>query len=227
MRTYAVLIDAGFLKRKLGTQRDPVTAERIAGFVEMLKQHGALSPHALHRVYYYDSPPLSDAVAVPLTEKERLNFAQTPLALHNAKLLYELARVPFFAIRRGDLVMRGWRIRKNRLKFDTKEQKITKDDIEPNVQQKGVDMRLGLDIASLTLKRIAQIIVLVAGDSDFVPAMKFARREGAQLFLVPLDHPVKGDLFEHADVVLDLDIRPLFAAREATAAAAATGAAVK
>ncbi len=31
------------------------------------------------------------------------------------------------------------------------------------------------------MKRHANVIVLVAGDSDFVPAMKFARREGAQI----------------------------------------------
>ena len=40
-------------------------------------------------------------------------------------------------------------------------------------------MRVGLDIASLTLKKQVEVIVLVTGDSDFVPAMKFARREGA------------------------------------------------
>ena len=49
-------------------------------------------------------------------------------------------------------------------------------------------MRVGLDIASLTLKKQVDVIVLVTGDSDFVPAMKFARCEGAQLFLVTLGH---------------------------------------
>jgi uncharacterized LabA/DUF88 family protein len=58
---------------------------------------------------------------------------------------------------------------------------LTAPDLEPNIQQKGVDMRLGLDIAAITLKGHADVFVLVAGDSDFVPAMKFARREGAQL----------------------------------------------
>ncbi|MCY3544387.1 MAG: NYN domain-containing protein [Chloroflexi bacterium] len=33
-------------------------------------------------------------------------------------------------------------------------------------------MRIGLDIASITLKRQADTIVLVSGDSDFVPAAK-------------------------------------------------------
>ncbi len=46
--------------------------------------------------------------------------------------------------------------------------------------------------------------MLVAGDSDFVPAMKFARREGAQLFLVTLGHSVRAEMLEHSDLVLDL-----------------------
>ena len=38
--------------------------------------------------------------------------------------------------------------------------------------QKGVDIRIGLDIARIAVKHIVDIIVLVTGDSDFVPVMK-------------------------------------------------------
>ncbi len=65
-------------------------------------------------------------------------------------------------------------------------------------------MRIGLDIAALTMKQHAQIIVLIAGDSDFVPAMKFARREGAQIFLVTLGHSIRQEMREHADLLLEL-----------------------
>jgi uncharacterized LabA/DUF88 family protein len=44
-------------------------------------------------------------------------------------------------------------------------------------------------------------LILVTGDSDFVPAMKFARREGVQVVLVNLDKPVKQDMRIHADEV--------------------------
>lgn len=62
---------------------------------------------------------------------------------------------------------------------------------------------LGLDIASLTLKKHAQVIVLATADSDFIPAMKFARREGAQLILLTLGHGVRDGLREDADLVVD------------------------
>ena len=63
-------------------------------------------------------------------------------------------------------------------------------------------MRIGLDIASLTLKHQVEIIVRVTGDSDFVPAMKFARREGTQLYLLTMGHGVREPMYEHADLVL-------------------------
>ena len=46
-------------------------------------------------------------------------------------------------------------------------------------------MRIGLDIASTTLARQANIIVLVSGDEDFVPTAILARHEGVQFILDP------------------------------------------
>ncbi len=67
------------------------------------------------------------------------------------------------------------------------------------LRQKGVDMRIGIDIAALALKKQADTVVLVAGDSDFVPAAKLARREGIDFTLDPLWQQVNADLFEHID----------------------------
>ena len=67
------------------------------------------------------------------------------------------------------------------------------------LKQKGVDMRIGVDIASLVLKKQVDTIVLVAGDSDFVPAAKLARREGIDFILDPLWQQINADLFEHID----------------------------
>lgn len=67
------------------------------------------------------------------------------------------------------------------------------------LRQKGVDMRIGIDISSLTLKKQVDTIILVAGDSDFVPAAKLARREGIEFILDPLWQQVNSDLFEHID----------------------------
>lgn len=67
------------------------------------------------------------------------------------------------------------------------------------LRQKGVDMRIGIDISSLTLKKQVDTIILVSGDSDFVPAAKLARREGIEFILDPLWQQINADLFEHID----------------------------
>ena len=73
------------------------------------------------------------------------------------------------------------------------------EDFAPGFRQKAVDMRIGIDIASLTLKKQADTIILVSADSDFVPAAKLARREGVEVILDPLWNPVHSDLHEHID----------------------------
>nr|WP_243735402.1 NYN domain-containing protein [Xanthomonas oryzae] len=47
-------------------------------------------------------------------------------------------------------------------------------------------MRIGIDISSLALKHQVDQIVLFAGDADFVPAAKLARREGIDFVLDPM-----------------------------------------
>lgn len=78
-------------------------------------------------------------------------------------------------------------------------QSLRVGDISLGLRQKGVDMRIAVDIASISLKKQARTIVLVSGDSDFVPAAKLARREGMEFILDPLGQVVNDDLFEHID----------------------------
>ena len=76
---------------------------------------------------------------------------------------------------------------------------LTEKDFVPTITQKGVDMKIGIDISSLAFKQQVEQIVLIAGDSDFVPAAKLARREGIDIVLDPLEQDVKDNLFEHID----------------------------
>ena len=76
---------------------------------------------------------------------------------------------------------------------------ITEKDFSITLGQKGVDMKLGLDIASLAYKKQVDQIVLISGDSDFVPAAKLARREGIDFILDPMWAKIKDTLSEHID----------------------------
>jgi uncharacterized LabA/DUF88 family protein len=86
---------------------------------------------------------------------------------------------------------------------------ISEGDVILGLRQKGVDMRIGLDIASMTLKHQVDTIVLVTGDSDFVPAAKLARREGVEFLLDPLWQRVSDQLTEHVDGVVSVFPRPV------------------
>jgi uncharacterized LabA/DUF88 family protein len=85
---------------------------------------------------------------------------------------------------------------------------ISERDVLLGLRQKGVDMRIGLDIASMTLKHQVDTILLVTGDSDFVPAAKLARREGVEFLLDPLWQRVSDDLTEHVDGVVSVFPKP-------------------
>ena len=201
---YAILADGGFVRRKLGTEARPMVAEDFKRFVDALRAHPALAPHQLHRIYYYDAKAMTGQAKNPISGR-KINFAAQPAARQSREFCEGVAQIPHVSLRMGETSNPAgqWEIKPAVLAAARRGMVLQAEDLKPKIAQKGVDMRLGLDIASLTLKRQARIIALVTGDSDFVPAMKFARREGAQVFLVPLGHKIRDSMREHADLVLD------------------------
>src|SRR5262245_16311844 len=107
---YAVLIDGGFLKRKLGSRTERITVSRIRTFLNQLSAHPILAEEQLHRIYWYDAPPLESAARRPLRGGS-INFGASQLAQASRKLLHALERLPYVSVRLGELVFRGWRVR--------------------------------------------------------------------------------------------------------------------
>lgn len=201
---FAILIDGGFARRALRKKGVPPNAARFQQLVEDISAHPALADLRLHRVYFYDALPLEASVSKPLNGAP-INFGQTSVA-STSKALYDALKVlPFFSLRMGETAFNGWQVSPKVLAAAQGNQtQITEAELLPKINQKGVDMRIGMDIAALTLKHHVKVIVLVTGDSDFVPAMKFARREGAQLFLCSFGRHMKPAMYEHSDLQLDI-----------------------
>jgi len=133
-----------------------------------------------------------------------VDYAKSPQAAFRLGLFDRLRNRPNFALRLGEVRRdRQWIIsekaQNDLLAGRRTVADLTDADFVPGFQQKAVDIRIGLDIASITLKKQADTIVLVTGDSDFVPAAKLARREGARIILDPLWQRVDPGLFEHID----------------------------
>jgi uncharacterized LabA/DUF88 family protein len=199
----ALLIDGGFAKKKLQakTKRFP-TVKDVVDLAAAIMAKPKVSSYSLFRIYFYDAPPYDGTAKNPI-DGSTIKFAGTPHSIKNQALLQALELQPDFAVRRGTLGMRGWKLGSAAMKsIAAAPRPVAPADLVPDIQQKGVDMRIGLDIASLALKRIVAAVVLVTGDSDFVPAMKFARREGIRVYLETLEHGVRLELKAHADIVL-------------------------
>lgn len=160
-----------------------------------------------YRIFFYDCPPLEKRMHTPLGRKS-VDFSKSPEAVFRRKLHQEVLKLRKVALRLGRLNETSkWRLTEQataRLIRSPASFKPTDDDFEIDTKQKGVDMRLGLDVASLAFKKQVDQIVIVAADADFVPAAKLARREGIDVILDRMgDNHAASDLLEHVDALRD------------------------
>jgi len=132
----------------------------------------------LMRVLYYDCPGYRGKQTLPVSGGLK-TFAASD------SWLGDLASRELFAVRRGTLAFRGW-VPRN---IPVAGRGLTDDDFKPNFEQKGVDMRIGLDIASISAAGRADRILLVSADTDLIPATKHARKSGLQVVGIQLPPP--------------------------------------
>lgn len=176
--------------------------------MELVARNELLAESAsFYRLFFYDCPPLTKRMHTPLEKRSR-DFSKSPEALFRLKLHREIAKLRKIAIRLGRLNDTSkWRLTEAataRLVAEPASFIPTDHDFEIDTKQKGVDMRLGLDVASLAFKRQVDQIVIVAADADFVPAAKLARREGIDVILDRMgDRRAAQDLIDHVDGVRD------------------------
>lgn len=208
MRT-AILVDGGFYRKRatyLWGKKTPEkrAAELYAYCSAHLRHEQRYDDRGLYRIFYYDCPPLAKTVYHPLLQRG-IDFRQSDTYSWTNNFFDELKKQRKVALRLGELsdAYASYKISASALKeicSGTKNiQDLSESDFSISFQQKGVDMRIGLDIASLAYKKQIDQIILIAGDSDFVPAAKLARREGVDFILDPMWSPIKSSLFEHID----------------------------
>ena len=200
---FAILMDGSFITKKLATRlkRFP-TVKEVECVSADIRKHPALKGYDLLRVYFYDAVPASKKLTNPI-DKSTINLGNTQIHARNTSLQQSLELRPDFALRLGEAVVHGWELGNRATKsLLLKPRPPTAKDFIPKIEQKGVDLRIGLDIARLSLCRLVDAIVVVTGDSDLIPAFKFARREGVRVYLDHMGHGVKRDLKAHTDLVL-------------------------
>ena len=201
----AILIDGGFYKKRAQTLFGLKSAENRADELETYcSLHIQDGPRSLYRVFYYDCPPLTENIFHPLTRKNVFLGKSEIHGWANAFFKALLGKRKF-ALRLGRLatIGHGFTLNPEVVKELCSKKRtiddLTESDFTLEAKQKGVDMRIGIDIAHLAYKRLVTQIILIAGDSDFVPAIKLARREGIDVILDTLGSHVADDLFTHID----------------------------
>lgn len=187
MKKVALLIDGGHSRvvvRKANKTYDPDYIEKFA--------HACVSAHEdLSRILYYDCAPYAGTVKLPVSGDSK-TFAD------NDDWLNKLAAKDLFAVRLGVLKFRGFVPKKIPISPTT----LKDDDFKPDFEQKGVDMRIGLDLATYSDKLAFDRFIVVTADTDCIPAFKHARKCGIQVVLIELPNVrLAPELRRHVDYV--------------------------
>lgn len=205
----AILIDGGFYRKRAkylwGEKSAQDRAKEVMAYCQAhLSDKDGNEDRQLYRVFFYDCEPIGRRSVYHPLKKENVDLDKSDTGIWMKSFLEEIKHMRKFALRLGVLSQQvNYNLRPDvtkdlclgRRTLDS----LTESDFIFNAQQKGVDMKIGIDIASLAYKHQVDQIILISGDSDFVPAAKLARREGIDFILDPMWGNIRDELIEHID----------------------------
>ena len=167
----AILIDGGFLRVIAKKAHKTYNPDFIEAFAHACKA----GDEDIFRILYYDCAQYGGTVRLPVSGAEHTYVS-------NDAWLHALSYKDLFAVRRGVLKFRGFvpRARHNQQTGSEPSRTFTDADFKAKFEQKGVDMRIGLDVAAYSANRAVDRIVLVSADTDCVPALKYGGRQGCR-----------------------------------------------
>jgi uncharacterized LabA/DUF88 family protein len=157
----------------------------------------------LFRIFFYDSPGCEQKVALPVS-KTLIEIGKTKEGQFKNAFHRQLQRKRKLTLRLGEpLEVSGWRLRED-AQNDLLNKSVTIDELEdgdflPSGSPRGLELRMGVDLASLSYKRQVQQVVLVTGDGFFSAASELVRHEGIDIVLDPMWQNIPEELFAHID----------------------------
>lgn len=206
-RTTAIMIDGGYYRvRARALWGDLSAVDRANELYNYCMLHitHPEEPRDLYRIFYYDCPPMTKSIIHPLTKKE-INYSTMAGTKWSKDFFDNLLDKRKMALRMGELAENNANfvlkdtILNKLLNKEISISDLTETDFRLDVKQKGVDMRIGLDVASLANGRFVNQIILIAGDSDFLPVVKMARKNGIDILLDPMKQFPNRNMQEHVD----------------------------
>lgn len=213
MKRAAILLDGEWFRRSLNNALNGQLSNGITADVMYRNALRALAPDEdLFRLFYYDCPPYERREKNPI-DKSVVDFKSGPFYQARCRFLNEFKQMDFVAMRLGIVKGRSWTLSSSYISGTIKGNVSVPNpaDVFFSFEQKGVDMRIGIDVATLSLKKIVDRIILLSGDTDMIPAMKLARREGVQVVLAQVVNSkinIASALDEDADLCRTLTPTP-------------------
>jgi len=203
MRKVAFVIDGYFMQKRVQSLK--LFYYDGKGIRDYCKKHlDSNNSDRIYRIFYYDTENFNYKGHNPISKKF-IDFSKTDISIRKTVLLNSIRNTPNFALRLGKSVWqhKEWSLKqevfKDLLDEKIKFKDIKEENVKPTIRQKMVDIKIGLDIALIAMKKLADVLIVITGDADFVPVLKFARREGMQVCLDPLGNPISNELNEHID----------------------------
>lgn len=150
-------------------------------FANLICTHFNLS---LEEVRYYNSVPT-------LRDGKELYFS-------HLKFIDDLKKIPKFSI-----ITRKLQVHSTKELLKEKQEliesmdlcKVCRPVVEENIldaignvkkKEKGIDVKLAIDFVDYAINEKAEILILVSGDADFIPALELARQKGAKVLSTSL-----------------------------------------
>ncbi len=142
-----------------------------------------------YRIFLYLSEPLSsynwNGTAYDMTSH--------PAYRRSVAFIYKMQQIDLIAVRKGKL-------------------KPTGKGSNPVLVQKQVDMLLGLDVAHIAYRQLAERILMFSYDTDVIPALKTARINGTQVIIAecPDIRKLSPELKAHTDFTRSIPFGKIF-----------------
>jgi uncharacterized LabA/DUF88 family protein len=175
MHKVCFFIDGAYLDHVVMASRGSRRVDYQALIYAIMEKAG--SDRELIRAYYYHCLPYQDS---PPTQEQSERFGKVQ------RFFRRLQRTQRFEVREGRLAYRG---------LDSEG--------KPIFEQKRVDLLLGIDLVLQATKGCIDEAFIVAGDSDFIPAIRAAKVEGVVIYLVSGERP-HDDLLDEVDERIEI-----------------------
>lgn len=213
MDRYVAFLDVGYLKAASSSTvggKGPDFRPDPEKWIGWLKERGKQLPGkpTFLRAYWYDGA----------------YDPRHPTYTPQRRYFDKIAKVPGIQLRLGHLQVKKTPKWQYAVKSALKEIGISEEEFKkhfsfkPELEQKGVDTRITLDIVRLAQQRVYDAAILVAGDRDLAEPVRVAQDEGCRMVVAAPEYgTLASELKQLADEVWRMpksELSPLFQMKE-------------